>query len=376
MVEGWIRREIVERGPISFERFMELALYAPGVGYYERTLGQTGRGGDFYTSVSVGPVFGFLLAAWIAQVGGGWERFDVVEAGAHDGRLAEDVLGALDRFWPAVAGRVGYRILEPSEARAGVQRARLSRWAERVQWHRGWDEPGLGGGVSGVIFSNELLDAMPVRRWVWDAVEQRWWEAGVTIEGGRLAWCRMDRDGSGLLADLEPLELVLPGGYVVETHEAAEGWWRAAAGAIARGWLLAFDYGYDEDGRILPERTEGTARAYWRHRRCDDLLARPGEQDLTAHVDFPRLIAAGEAAGLRTGAFVQQGRWLGRVATGVLEAGGEAAGWLGERVRGLQTLLHPEHLGQAFRVLAQSRGVGAGEGAGAGGGVGGGVAST
>ncbi len=350
-----LRGEIRARGPVTFARFMELALYAPGVGYYEREGGQIGRSGDYYTSVSVGPVLGFLLAAWVAGACRDLETIDCVEAAAHDGRLAADVLSALKQFYPRVAERVRYRILEPSAARRAVQARTLEAagLGVAVNWVPGWEE--AREPVEGVVFSNELLDAMPVHRLAWDARSRRWFEWGVTVEADKLVQCRMEPTVSSVRAEMAPLEAVLPDGFVVERCPAAEAWWIAAARALRRGWLASLDYGFGDEDVVRPERVDGTARAYFRHRRVDDLLAQPGAQDLTAHVDFPRLVRAGESEGLTTTDFLPQGRWLGRVATEVLSAGGEAAGWLAGRVRGLQTLTHPTHLGHAMRVLVQAR---------------------
>ena len=348
-----MRREVVEQGTISFARFMEMALYAPGLGYYERESAQTGREGDFYTSVSVGPEMGFLLAAWLAGVFAGGEGFQWIEAGAHDGRLASDILSALDAFFPETARRLRYRILEPSEARRSVQGRGLSSWGDRITWCRNWDEIGIG--VRGVVFSNELLDAMPVHRLAWDARDRRWRECGVTWCEGRWEWSLREPAWNLLPSELDPLADVLPDGFIFETSPAAMNWWQHAARAVGEGWLVAFDYGFGEEDAVRPERVHGTARAYCRHRVSDDLLARPGEQDLTAHVDFSRIIREGERNGLRTEAFLPQGRWLGRVATSVMAGGGRAAEWLTDHARGLMTLTHPAHLGHAMRVLVQRR---------------------
>jgi len=352
-LEALIRREVAGHGSISFARFMELSLYAPGLGYYEREDGQTGRAGDFYTSVSVGPELGFLLAAWmdgnLAQSNG----LEWIEGGAHDGRLAADILSALDAYFPETAERVRYRILEPSDARRSVQARGLSSWGDRVIWSRSWDD--IGVGVRGVVFSNELLDAMPVHRLAWDARDRRWWECGVTWRQGRWEWSRIEPVPNLIPLELEPLSDVLPDGFIFETSPAAAAWWGYAARALGEGWLVALDYGFGEEEAIRPERVNGTARSYSRHRVSDDLLAHPGEQDLTAHVDFSRVIGEGERNGLRTEAFLPQGRWLGQIATAVLARGGRPAEWLTAHARGLMTLTHPTHLGHAMRVLVQRR---------------------
>ncbi len=353
--EQFIREEIARSGPISFARFMELAMYAPGAGYYARPGRSLGRRGDFYTSVSVGPAFGFLLAARLARWSQGFETFEVVEAAAHDGSLAEDLLSAWERFHPELWPRVSYRILEPLRVRRAEQEARLERWGGRVRWHAGWSE--LGGPITGVIIANELLDAFPVHRHAWDAAGGRWfeWGVGVGAVGGNLDWVRLPSVCPLEAQQAAALGPVLPDGFIVERSPGAEAWWSDAARALARGWLVTADYGHDDASVLRPERTRGTARGYFRHQVTDELLARPGEQDLTAHVDFPRIRDLGEQAGLTTEVFLPQGRWLGSVAVEVLGGGGAAAAWLSGHARQLQTLTHPVHLGQALRVLVQRR---------------------
>ncbi len=348
-----VREEIRRGGAISFERFMALALYAPGVGYYERIARRVGKAGDFYTSVSVGSVFGFLLAKGLAHGVVGTGPVDWVEAGAHDGRLTRDVADALDRFWPEVGGRVRFWILEPSPARARVQQETLSELGARVAWVSGWEE--VGDGIGGVIVSNELLDAFPVRRFAWDRGAGRWWELGVTCERGAFVECRLPAE-SPLTGGMAGVEAdVLPDGYVVERCPSAEAWWRSAARALKRGRLATFDYGHVAEGGIRPECHAGTARAYREHRVSGELLAHVGEQDLTAHVDFGRILALGEDEGLTTEAFLPQGRWVGGVGARILAEGGPAAAWLAERARQFQTLTHPVHLGAAMKALVQGR---------------------
>lgn len=349
-----MHREIAARGPMTFERFMELALYAPGAGYYARPERPIGRSGDFYTSVSVGPAFGVLLAGRVAAVCRGLDRPEVIEAGAHDGRLAHDLLTALAAMAPDLAARLRYGILEPSMARRRAQQERLGMWGDRVQWWASWEE--RTDPVRGVVVSNELLDAFPVRRFEWVAADRCWTESGVTLRDGRLAWCRLPAVGGGPALPPAALGEVLPDGWVLETSPAAVAWWRTAAVRLAEGCLLTFDYGRDEAALPDPARPRGTLRAYRRHQVSEDLLAHPGEQDLTAHVDFGALVAAGEEEGLETEALMAQGRWLGAEMIGLLRRGGWAADWLHRHSRQVQTLVHPQHLGQAMRVLVQRRG--------------------
>jgi SAM-dependent MidA family methyltransferase len=214
-----------------------------------------------------------------------------------------------------------------------------------------------------VIFGNELLDAFPVHRVGWDASVREWFEWAVAADGSGFAWTRLPLPKSleALLlrwlavgtdwgeAELAALIETLPDGFILELSPAAEAWWSAAAQALSRGWLVAFDYGFAAGEQVRPERTHGTLRAYRGHTVNDDLLASPGEQDLTAHVNFAVLQAAGEAAGLRTVELSSQERFLTRVAAEL------PGGWTAADTRQLRTLVHPGHLGRAFRVLVQER---------------------
>ncbi len=354
--DGIIRGEIRERGPMTFARFMELALYAPGVGYYEREGGQTGRDGDFYTSVSVGPVLGFLLASWMARVGDGFETIDWVEAAAHDGRLAADVLEALVRFYPRTAERVRYMILEPSALRRSVQQRTLEPWADRVTWRAGWAD--VTAPVRGVVFSNELLDAMPVHRLGWDAKHKMWFEWGVRAEGDGFGWARLElHDEISRTAPFASNDLttVLPDGFTIEICPAAEAWWRDAATILGRGKLLTLDYGLTHEEFFAPHRASGTLRGYHRHRHTDNVLDSPGEQDITAHVSFSRIRQVGERAGLRTEQFTSQTQFLTGIAAQTWRDTRLFGEWTPAMTRQFQTLTHPDHFGRAFKVLVQSK---------------------
>jgi SAM-dependent MidA family methyltransferase len=363
-----IRAEIEATGPIGFARFMDLALYHPNLGYYEgrRPVGQRG---DYYTSVGAGGLFGELLAFVFAEWRAGCrnERFQIVEGGAHDGRLARDILEWFHR-WGAGAHEVEYWIVEPSPRRQAWQRETLGEWADRVRWAYDWDDRAVGS-VQGVIFSNELLDAMPVRRWAWDAAARRWFEWGVGVAEGQFVWVRLEwptpqREAGGeagpcRIGDFFPLSAellaVLPDGFTLETCPAAMTWWRKAAESLAHGRLLTVDYGLTAEEFLSPSRSRGTVRAYRRHRVSDAVLDRPGHQDLTAHVNFSALRAVGEAAGLDTERFETQGRFLVRVVREIERQPERFAPWTTARRRQLATLVHPEHLGRSFWVLAQSR---------------------
>jgi SAM-dependent MidA family methyltransferase len=342
---------------------MERALFDPQEGYYEGSPDTTGAHGDFATSVSVGPLFGELLAADLAARLEALEdeTVRIVEAGAHDGRLAADILDALARNHPATLRRLTYTLLEPSPRRRAWQAATLRQAPMAPEWITDWSawEPRA---VAGVIFSNELLDAFPVHRLGWSAREQRWFEWGVDWQDDTRAfrWVRLPlTEGVSvhpLAPDLPPeLRAILPDGFALERCPSAVAWWGAAADALRSGWLLTLDYGLEELDFFAPHRPEGTLRGYWRHRLVTDVLARPGQQDLTAHVNFTALRRAGEARGLRTEQFITQERFLVQVAQRRQRECPSWIDWTPARTRQFQTLVHPQHMGQAFRVLVQRR---------------------
>jgi SAM-dependent MidA family methyltransferase len=374
-----IAGEIRDRGAITFARFMELALYCPNCGYYEREEDIIGRRGDYYTSVSVGSLFGELLAFQFAE----WLRQDgmrIVEAGAHGGDLARDILGWMREYRPGVYARLEYWIVEPSEARQRWQRQKLAGHGSKVRWIKNLQ--GLTGGNSsqplgsradglrGIVFSNEFLDALPVHRLGWDAKARAWFEWGVTLHAGRFVWSRIPQGASGhsrqepsvafplahfQLSAADGLLEALPDGFTVELCPAAEQWWREVAVVPGCDKLVAIDYGLTAEEFLAPERKEGTVRSYYHHRLSGDVLANPGEQDITAHVNFTAIKAAGESAGLKTEAFLTQAQLLTGVAAHTWEDESVFGKWTAERIRQFQTLTHPEHLGRAFRALVQTR---------------------
>lgn len=342
---------------------MELVLYCPESGYYDRLENRIGRDGDYYTSVSVGVLFGELLAfqfsRWFEEMG--LEKGRLLEAGAHDGRLAADILRWLKSARPNLFGQIEYCILEPSEHRRQWQRKTLEAFAGNVRWFDAWDSIG-DTDVRGVIFANELLDAMPVHRLGWDAFRQSWFEWGVGLEDEKFVWTRLPPEHSPHSAlraahlKLPPgLLAVFPDGFTTEICPAAVEWWRQAAKSLKQGRVLTFDYGLTREQFFTPERAQGTLRAYHVHRVSGDLLANAGEQDLTAQVDFTALQEAGEEAGLKTEGLFSQAEYLTRIAEATWKTGSDFGKWSPGRVREFQTLTHPEHLGRSFKVLVQSR---------------------
>ena len=189
-----MRKEIERNGVIPFARFMELALYAPGEGYYERPQ-KIGADGDFYTSVSVGPLFGELLAfqfaSWFSENAKVVTNFQIIEAGAHDGKLVTDILNWFRAHSPELFSKLEYWIVEPSEPRRNWQAEKLNQF-QNVKWARDFSElSGNKATAYRIIFSNELMDAMPTHRIVWDAKSKSWFEWGVGWSENGFVWKRL-----------------------------------------------------------------------------------------------------------------------------------------------------------------------------------------
>ena len=346
-----IANEISVAGRISFARFMDLCLYAPQTGYYEQPQ-EVGKAGDFYTSVSVGSLFGELLALQFTDSLENREQgklIQVVECGAHDGRLAADILGTLQANAPHIFERMEYWILEPSIDRQRRQKATLSSFGTKIRWFESFD---VLPAINGVFFSNELLDAFPVHRLGWNRPEQRWTEFYVGWNGGDFCWqtgpLSFPEGDIGLPPDLFPH---LPDQFQWEVGLAAQEWWRNAAAKLESGKLIAIDYGFTIEEFLRSGKTAGTLRAYHRHHATGNLLANVGEQDLTAHVNFDAIQSSGERCGLKTNALVSQAQFL----TPLFERRfGNSPDLSAKAIRQFQTFTGPDHLGR-FKVLVQSR---------------------
>jgi len=345
---------VASGGTLGFDRFMEMALYDSRFGYYTRRRQRVGRDGDFVTSVSVGRCFGMLLARHLAPVlermaeAGGGELL-VVEPGAEGGELAVDVMRELEavleeRVWR----RVRYVAVEPFAAKRGELRCRLAE-VGAAEVVADWGE--LGGGARGVLIANEVLDAMPVRRFRF--VKRCWWELGVEVVDGR---CREVRRA---LADGEGVGLPegLSEGFTVERNEGLARWFAEIGAAFESVYGLFIDYGLERTAMFYdPGRAAGTLRAYRHHRLLEDVLAAPGETDLTAHVDFERAATAARAAGFEVCPLADQHRFLVNAARPWLleiEArGGPPDAATAKLLRQFQSLSHPAAMGTSFKVMS------------------------
>jgi len=339
-----IRAEIEEQGPISFARFMHLALYHPEHGYYSSGRCAIGRTGDYFTNVSVGPLFGELLAAQFAEI---WERlskiddFLIVEQGAHDGHFAHDVLESAQQCAPEFFAALRYRIVEPFPALQERQSRTLELFRDKVEWHASL-QPFVG-----VHFSNELLDAMPVR----------------LISGGMEKL--VDLQGDRFVLVECPLSQAATGCEVPEQqrafNQAALDWIDSVAASLERGYVIVIDYGHcgDEFERAVQVRAQ--------HQNLNSPFEQIGHADITMHVDWSSIVERAQANGFRIAGFTDQHHFL----TGIISELGRggspeppADDWgqsplpdSPKTKRELQTLLHPEMLGRAFQVLALEKNI-------------------
>ncbi len=357
-LEELIRAEIRAAGPMRFDRFMEMALYYPGKGYYAKVGGpsQIGRSGDFFTSVSVGPLFGSLLARQFFQM---WRemscpaRFWIIEQGAHDGQLACDILEWTRAETPEFFESIRYGIVQSTGALSMHQKcAPEPALISHITWFENLGELAAEK-PAGVFFSNELVDAFPIRSVTYRS--ERWMEQHVDIDGEGLRWLDQPMKDLELARAIETLPLPAIERYTTEINLRARQWIAEVAHALDRGYVLTIDYGHPAANYYAPHRTGGTLTAYVKHHPVDDVLAEPGMRDITAHVDFTSLARAGEEAGLTTLGFLDQQRFLMGVAHDELSGAGGPKVKIQESLGAWNTLTHPEHLGADFFALVQMK---------------------
>lgn len=355
-VEALIRRRIAEQGGwIDFETFMDLALYAPGLGYYSAGSAKLGPAGDFVTAPELGELFGACVARQCAEILTGIGGAEIVELGGGTGRMAAHVLGALER-WDALPER--YAILEVSADLRARQQERIAALAPALARRVVWLERWPARPVRGVFLANEVLDAFACQRFCLGPAGIRALGVGIAADGALEE--REQPPGERLRAACEAvlrsLPHPLPGGYRSEICLRIEPWIGAIGDLIERGALLLFDYGLPRAQYYHPERREGTLRAHFRHRAHDDPLARIGLQDLTAWVDFTRVAEAAQAARLDVQGFATQAAFL--LGTGIEEllAGASDLKERARRAGEARRLLLPGEMGEAFKVMALGRG--------------------
>lgn len=333
-----IRRAVDGAGGwLPFDRFMALALYEPGLGYYAHTAPKFGlmpeSGSDFVTAPELSPVFGRTLAVQLRQTLEAAGSGQVLEFGAGSGALAEQLLDALG---DAVQD---YAIVDLSGVLRARQQARLARFGARVRW---LDR--LPDVISGAVIGNEVLDAMPVQLLHWDGAQ--WFERGVVPDADGWAWS----DRPTTLRP--PVDTAFAPGAVTEIHPQAEAFITSLAERLQRGAAYFIDYGFPEAEYYHPQRAGGTLMCHRGHRADADPLADVGLKDITAHVNFTGIALAAQNAGLDVLGYTSQARFLLNCGLlGLLETADAAQ-------RGMAQKLITEHeMGELFKVIAFGRGL-------------------
>lgn len=346
-----IRSEIEQHGgAIDFARYMELALYAPALGYYSAGKQKFGDKGDFITAPELGPWFGRCLARQCQQVlahlGGG----NVLEAGAGSGALALQLLQELDRLGSLPRH---YYILELSaELRARQQNTlqQAPELAQRVRWLDALPEAGFHG----IVLANELLDAMPAERF--ELSNTGLYQLGVAWEDNGFAWRRIPQSDT-LAARVAALNIDTD--YVSEINFRAEAWVASIAQRLQRGLLLLIDYGFPRHEFYHPQRRQGTLMCHYRHRAHDNPLILTGLQDITTHIDFTAIAEAGHDAGLDVLGYTSQAAFL--IALGLeqlaAESNAEDTRQHLELTKQIKILTLPSEMGELFKVIALGKGL-------------------
>jgi SAM-dependent MidA family methyltransferase len=349
-VRAHIQAEIAESGGwISFARYMDLALYAPGLGYYAGGAAKFGAAGDFITAPEMTPLFGRTLAQTALRVlhatGG-----DILELGAGSGRLALDLLRELET---RQALPVHYCILEVSPDLRARQRELIAAEAPHLLERMVWLDR-LPAAFTGLILANEVLDAMPVHLVHW--LNGEVFERGVIDQAGEFAW----QDALLIEGPLRQAACAIEPGldYLSEINLAAPAWISSLAQCLERGVILCLDYGFPRSEYFHPQRDSGTLRVHYRHHSLDDPFYLPGLCDLTAHVDFSAVADAAIESGLDLLGYTSQANYL--LNAGLLDLMTEMSPMSSDYLRAasaVQKLLQPSEMGELFKAIAFGRGV-------------------
>ncbi len=358
----FILSQIEERGPIPFSQFMEWCLYHPEEGYYRTERTRIGKDGDFYTSPSVHPLFGGLIAKQLSQMSeqldGGC--FDVVEQGGGKGFLGEDILQWAKQKAPAFYQRLRYHLIERSPHLLKEQKEKLGEHEKdgKVFWT---DPEGFEQGevvIEGCFLSNELVDAFPVHQVIFDRGILK--EVYVTQGHGQLKEIWGELSDPRIASYFQSNDVGLQQGQRAEVNLKALDWVEKVARCLKKGFVLTIDYGYLAKELYASYRREGTLLCYYQHRTSENPYERLGEQDMTSHVNFSSLIQKGEEVGLHFTGLVPQYQFL--LALGLLQEIESLEKGLSQvdalRMRlSVKHLIEPEiGMGEVFKVLIQNKG--------------------
>ena len=349
-----VKKEIENRGGISFRRFVELSLFHPRHGYYSSGKALIGKRGDFYTAPSVHRSFGEVVSRFAADAHGflGEERLGILEFGASGGRLALDILEALRRDRPDVYAKTDYAMVEVSPSAVGEARGRLGEHGGRIRWMDDVREIEPGG-FRGVVVANEFLDSLPFHRLRHDGEGMK--EVFLGTRGGEFEEMLLDIEDGDVREFSERYFGEYGEGEEAEARPLAAQWLGEVESVLGKGFVLVIDYGFLAPELYSRGRRKGTFRCFYRHELCDDPYARIGEQDITADVSFSELVRVGNTLGLDVVRYATQGQFLADWGIlDILEKYGEPQNQA-DRLA-IKTLLMPEFMGSRFKVLLQAKG--------------------
>jgi SAM-dependent MidA family methyltransferase len=358
-----IQDRISHQGRITFAEFMELALYAPGLGYYTAPGEKIGPRGDYYTTTDVHPLFGEMVGRQLVQIAEipalRESSLVIVEMGAGKGLLCQDILNSVRRAQPKFYSTLTYWIIEKSPIMVQQQQERLRTYVkeDKVRWVEGLDHPAFAKGIEGFVVSNELLDSFPVHRLV--KKEGKLKEIYVTFQKGRFVEVLDSLSTPDLVSYFEKLGLSLEEGQQVEVNLKALDWMRQVGQSLRKGIVITVDYGYPAAELYSSSRRRGTFLCYYKHRVSEDPYIRVGWQDMTAHVDFTSLALVGREVGLEVTGFTNQEYFLmGLGITREMESRLEQHEDPQSRERELlamKNLIAPDGLGGVFKILVQHK---------------------
>ncbi len=370
-LEEKIIGKIEKEGPITFETFMEMALYESWLGYYASDKTEIGKAGDFYTSQHLHPAFGAMIGKQIEEM---WETmgrpadFHAIEPGAGSGYMCKDILDYLDKR--EIFSSLTYVIVETNPFMQRKQKKLLEKSLDKVKWVASLKELGT---IKGSILSNELLDAFPVHL---IEMEDKLREVYVTVDnennppsppfskeeqvgfsGGNICEIKGSLSTNALTDYIREFSIELPKGYRTEINLRIKDWLRSVNEVLSEGFILTIDYGYPAWDYYNEDRNRGTLLCYYKHQVNEDPYHNIGEQDITAHVNFSSVKKWGEELGLETLGFCQQGTFL--IALGIdemiNELYGNSSDYLFE-VAKIKRLILPCTLGETHKVMIQYKG--------------------
>lgn len=344
-----IKQRIREYGPISFQEYMQLALYTPGKGYYSGGSIKIGANGDFITAPEISPEFAYCLATQCCQIISSIPQAIIMELGAGTGILAADLLLSLekmdnlpDEYW----------ILETSadfQQRQLLQlTARCPHLLSRIKWLHSLPQQNFNG----VIIGNEVIDALSVSRFVIKNAQAK--ELGVDYDGRQFNWVELNKPNVRLIEQVDAIQFrhgKLPEGYCSEINLYTKEWLQAVTEHLERGVAIWIDYGYPSASYYHPSRSNGTLMCYYQHLAHSDPFVYPGLQDITAHVDFTALAQAGIDSGLELNGYCSQAAFL--LNCGIMERLNETHDITQQSK--IKKLIAPQHMGDSFKVMAFSR---------------------